>query len=268
MSAADETIYTAAILVIGDEVLSGRTKDQNIGAIADFCASLGIELREARIVADDTQDIIDAVNALRARYSYVFTTGGIGPTHDDITADAVAAAFGVELPIDPESRALLEARALERGFDINEGMLRMARIPVGGVAIPNKISAAPGFRIGNVHVMAGVPKIMQAMLEEIAKTIVGGRKVFARELPCGVGESTVSDGLGRLQIEYPDVKIGSYPQLISQTERDSGLPLIYAYIALRSADEQRLEAATTAVKALLDELHAARNIKMPEEVRS
>ena len=168
---------TAALLVIGDEILSGRTKDVNIGATADFCTDLAIDLMEVRVVSDVEDDIVDAVNALRARYTYVFTTGGIGPTHDDITADAIAKAFGVALPINPEARAMLEARWKERGIEPNEARLRMARIPEGASLIVNSVSAAPGFRIGNVHVMAGVPVIMRAMLEAIAPTLKGGRKV-------------------------------------------------------------------------------------------
>lgn len=255
---------TAAVLVIGDEILSGRTKDKNIGTIADFCTDIGIDLKEVRVISDDHAEIVDALNALRAKYTYVFTTGGIGPTHDDITADAVAAAFGVDLLVDPDVRAVMEERARERGYDINEGLLRMARIPQGGVPIPNKVSSAPGFRIGNVHVMAGVPKIMQAMLEEIAKTIKGGRKMVARELRCGVGESTVSEGLGVVQLAYPDVKIGSYPQLVNQKDRESGISPVYAYIVLRAHDAVRLDAASAEVQDLLDRLHAERNIILPE----
>ncbi len=158
---------TAGLLVIGDEILSGRTRDVNIAATATFCTDLGIELREVRVVADDTDDIVAALDALRHRYTYVFTTGGIGPTHDDITADAVARAFGVALPVNAEARAMLEARWKATGTEINEARLRMARIPEGARLIVNSVSAAPGFRIGNVHVMAGVPVIMQAMLEAI-----------------------------------------------------------------------------------------------------
>src|SRR5690606_34621970 len=146
---------------IGDEILSGRTKDVNIGTVADFCTDLGIALSEVRVVPDVEAEIVAAVNAARARYTYVFTTGGIGPTHDDITADAIARAFGVALPVNHESRALLEARWAATGTEVNEARLRMARIPEGASLIVNSVSAAPGYRIGNVHVMAGVPKIMQ-----------------------------------------------------------------------------------------------------------
>src|SRR5215204_7558686 len=159
-------IVTAGILVIGDEILSGRTKDKNIGYIAEYLTNIGIDLKEARIVADEEPAIVDALNALRQRYTYVFTTGGIGPTHDDITADCVAKAFGVTIDYDPRAKALLLTRIAEK--DMNEARLRMARIPAGAELILNKVSNAPGFRIGNVHVMAGVPSIMQAMLDEVA----------------------------------------------------------------------------------------------------
>jgi molybdenum cofactor synthesis domain-containing protein len=257
---------TAALLVIGDEILSGRTKDKNIGTIADFCTELGIELKEVRVISDETDDIVDELNALRARYTHVFTTGGIGPTHDDITADAVALAFGVELPVNDEARTIIEVRARQMGFTVSEATLRMARIPVGGTLIANPVSGAPGFKIANVHVMAGVPKIMQAMLEEIAKSIKGGRKLFSRELVCGVGESVVADGLKTIQAAVPDVRIGSYPQMISN-QREAGVTPIYAYIVLRAADAAPLDAACSKVQALLDGLHAERGIDLSKEKR-
>src|SRR5690606_18488089 len=170
---------TAALIVIGDEILSGRTKDVNIGTTADFCTDLGIELSEVRVVSDLEEEIVSAINAVRARYTYVFTTGGIGPTHDDITADAVAKAFGVALPINPEARALLETRWKQTGTEVNEARLRMARIPEGAALIVNSVSAAPGFRIGNVHVMAGVPIIMRAMLEALVPVLKGGKKIMS-----------------------------------------------------------------------------------------
>jgi molybdenum cofactor synthesis domain-containing protein len=204
---------TAGLLVIGDEILSGRTKDVNIATTAEFCTDLGIDLREVRVVADVEADIIAALNALRARYTYVFTTGGIGPTHDDITADAVAKAFGVGLPIHPEARAMLEARWRETGAEVNAARLRMARIPEGADLIVNSVSAAPGFRIENVHVMAGVPIIMQAMLESILPTLRTGRKVLSRTVPARVGEGIVAAPLAALQEAYPDFKMGSYPRM-------------------------------------------------------
>ena len=180
-------VITAAILVIGDEILSGRTKDKNIGYIAEYLTNIGVDVREVRVVPDIEDEIITALDALRHRYTYVFTTGGIGPTHDDITADCVAKAFGVSIDVDPRARALLLTRIAEK--DLNEARLRMARIPKGADLILNKVSAAPGFRIGNVHVMAGVPSIMQAMLDEVAPTLKTGVKMLSEtvraELPRG-----------------------------------------------------------------------------------
>lgn len=251
-----ETV-TAALVVIGDEILSGRTKDVNIGATADFCTELGIELREVRVVSDVEDDIIAAVNAVRARYTYVFTTGGIGPTHDDITADAVAKAFGVKLPINDEARAMLEARWKQTGTEVNEARLRMARIPEGGTLIVNSVSAAPGFRIGNVHVMAGVPKIMLAMLEAIAPTLQGGRKVKSVTIRCGVGEGTIGGPLGRLQDEFPDVKMGSYPQM--------GQTFVMTELVLRSSDEARLAEAAGRVREMVAEAHRAAGLSTEVE---
>lgn len=251
-----ETV-TAALVVIGDEILSGRTKDVNIGATADFCTELGIELREVRVVSDVEDDIIAAVNAVRARYTYVFTTGGIGPTHDDITADAVAKAFGVKLPINDEARAMLEARWKQSGTEVNEARLRMARIPEGGTLIVNSVSAAPGFRIGNVHVMAGVPKIMLAMLEAIAPTLQGGKKVKSVTIRCGVGEGTIGGPLGRLQDEFPDVKMGSYPQM--------GQTFVMTELVLRSSDEARLAEAAGRVREMVAEAHRAAGLSTEVE---
>lgn len=247
---------TAALIVIGDEILSGRTKDVNIGATADFCTDLGINLKEVRVVSDETDDIVEAVNALRARYTYVFTTGGIGPTHDDITADAVAKAFGVALPINPQARAMLEARWKETGTEVNEARLRMARIPEGADLIVNSVSAAPGFRIGNVHVMAGVPIIMRAMLEALAPTLQGGKKVLSRTVKAAVGEGTVGGPLGALQAQYPDVKMGSYPQM--------GKDRVMTELVLRSSDEALLEEATAKVQAMVDAAHARAGVTPPE----
>nr|WP_127143322.1 molybdopterin-binding protein [Pelagibacterium montanilacus] len=252
-----EATVTAGLIVIGDEILSGRTQDVNINATAVFCADLGIELAEVRIVPDDMDMIIEAINTLRARYSYVFTTGGIGPTHDDITADAVAKAFGVALPINPDARAMLETRWKESNIEVTESRLRMARIPEGADLIVNSVSAAPGFRIENVHVMAGVPVIMRAMLEALAPTLRGGRKVESRTVAAGVGEGTVGGPLGKIQEAYPDVKIGSYPQM--------GHAHVMTYLVMRSHDIDRLEQATAEVRKLVDTLHAERNITIPED---
>lgn len=254
-SAAPAASITAGLLVIGDEILSGRTKDVNIGTVAEFCTDLGIELGEVRVVPDVEAEIIAAVNALRARYTYVFTTGGIGPTHDDITADAIARAFGVKLPINPEARAMLEARWRETGTVINEARLRMARIPEGASLIVNSVSAAPGFRIENVHVMAGVPKIMQAMLEAILPTLKTGRKVLSRTVPAQVGEGIVAAPLAALQAEYPDVKMGSYPRM--------GDGAVRTELVLRSPDEARLAEATEKLRKIVAEAHRAAGIADP-----
>ena len=254
MAIADDSI-TAALLVIGDEILSGRTKDVNIGAVADFCTDLGIDLNEVRVVPDVTDEIVEAVNALRAKYTYVFTTGGIGPTHDDITADAIAKAFGVALPINPEARAMLEARWIQTGTVVNEARLRMARIPEGASLIVNSVSAAPGFRIENVHVMAGVPLIMRAMLESILPTLKTGRKVLSRTVPAQVGEGIIAAPLSALQDEYPDVKMGSYPRM--------GDGAVRTELVLRSPDEPRLEEATGRLRKIVAEAHRAAGIADP-----
>ena len=247
---------TAALVVIGDEILSGRTKDVNIGTTADFCTDLAIDLMEVRIVADIEDDIVAAVNAVRARYTYVFTTGGIGPTHDDITADAIAKAFGVALPINTEARAMLEARWKDRGIEPNEARLRMARIPQGASLIVNSVSAAPGFRMENVHVMAGVPVIMRDMLESIAPTLKGGRKVHSITIKSGVGEGNIGAPFGKLAEAFPDVKMGSYPRMGDGT--------VMTELVLRSADEARLAEAAKAVHAMVAEAHASAGLGSPD----
>ncbi len=248
---------TAGLLVIGDEILSGRTKDVNIAATAEFCTDLGIELREVRVVADIEDEIVAAVRALSERYTYVFSTGGIGPTHDDITADAMAKAFGVALPINPEARAMLESRWKTTGTEVTEARLRMARIPEGASLIVNSVSAAPGFRIRNVHVMAGVPVIMKAMLEAIAPTLQGGRKVHSIGIQCGVGEGAIGGPFGKLQEEYPDVKMGSYPQF------GSGRPS--TELVLRSADEVRLAEAAVKVREMVKAAHVTAGVPLETE---
>ena len=181
--------------MIGDEILSGRTKDKNIGYIAEYLTNIGIDLREVRVVPDIEAEIVTALDALRHRYTYVFTTGGIGPTHDDITADCVAKAFGVSIDVDPRARALLLTRIAEK--DLNEARLRMARIPAGADLILNKVSAAPGFRIGNVHVMAGVPTIMQAMLDEVAPTLKTGIKMLSETVRADLREGDIGGAARR-----------------------------------------------------------------------
>jgi molybdenum cofactor synthesis domain-containing protein len=206
MGATAERV-TAAVLIIGDEILSGRTQDVNLNAIARFVAAHGVDLAEARIVGDASADIIAALNALRARYDYVFTTGGIGPTHDDITADCVAEAFGVALHEDPEILAQIAARN-----PLNEARRRMARIPEGGSKIKNPVSGPPGFQIGNVFVLAGVPSIMRGMLEDIGWRLKGGAVVVARTvLVQSAGEGTIAAPLEAVAKAHPDLSLGSYP---------------------------------------------------------
>ncbi|MCJ2070757.1 molybdopterin-binding protein [Methylobacterium sp. J-030] len=236
---------TAAILVIGDEILSGRTKDKNIGTIADFLTAAGIDLREVRIVPDEAGMIVEAVNALRARYTYLFTTGGIGPTHDDITADCVAEAFGVGIDVDARARAMLLER--HKPEDLNEARLRMARIPFGADLIANPVSKAPGFRIGNVHVMAGVPGIMQAMLDSIAPTLTGGAAMLSETIEAvGLPEGNYAGELGAIAKERPKVSIGSYPAMTPDGFRNR--------IVVRSRDPEALAEARRAVEALVARL--------------
>ncbi len=234
---------TAAVLVIGDEILSGRTQDTNTSAIAQFLAALGIDLKEARTVLDDQAEIVAALNALRARYSYVFTTGGIGPTHDDITADAVAAAFGVGIDYHPEAMALLGARYKPGEF--NDMRKRMARIPLGASLIRNSVSVAPGFRLDNVFVMAGVPMIMRAMLEDIAPQLARGQLVHSRTIAADIGEGQIAVGLAQIQAEFSGLSIGSYPAFS---------PTGFAVqLVVRGRDLAKVEAAAQAVEALLSQ---------------
>ncbi len=240
-------VATAAILVIGDEILSGRTKDKNIGHIADYLTAIGIDLREVRVVPDVEDEIVAAVNALRARYDHVFTTGGIGPTHDDITADAVAKAFGVPIDVDPRAVAMLLERIAKA--DLNEARLRMARIPEGATLIPNSVSKAPGFTIGNVHVMAGVPSIMHAMLDALGPTLPTGAKMHSRSIAAGLREGDLAASFGAVQAKFPDVAMGSYPGF------QEGVGFTTTLV-LRSRDEARLAEAEAAVNGMLDELRA------------
>jgi molybdenum cofactor synthesis domain-containing protein len=200
---------SAAVLVIGDEILSGRTQDTNLAYIATWLGQLGIPVVEARVVSDDEQEIGAALNALRAKYSYVFTTGGIGPTHDDITADSVAKAFGLPISEHPEAVALLEKHYA--AGDFNAARRRMTRTPVGATLIDNPISKAPGFQIGNVFVMAGIPRIMQAMLESLRPRLTGGPPLTSRTISVYMGEGKIAAGLGAIQKKQPRVSIGSYP---------------------------------------------------------
>jgi molybdenum cofactor synthesis domain-containing protein len=200
---------TAAVLIIGDEILSGRTQDTNLNAIAKYLGAHGVDLAEARVVPDIKDEIIAALNALRARYDYVLTTGGIGPTHDDITADSVAEAFGVELYEHPEIIAMMTARW---SGELNAARRRMARIPVGGSLVKNPVAGPPGFQIGNVFVMAGVPQIMRGMLEDVGPRLRGGAVVVSRNLRVdGSGEGVIAAPLEAVAKAHPDLSLGSYP---------------------------------------------------------
>ena len=237
---------TAAVLLIGDEILSGRTKDKNLGFLADYLTALGIDLKEARVVSDQEEEIAAAVNTLRQRYTYVFTTGGIGPTHDDITADAVAKAFGVEIDHDPKAVEILLAYFKEIGREPNEARMRMARIPKGATLIDNPVSRAPGFQIGNVFVMAGVPKIMNAMMDDVAKRLARGVPMMSRNVEFRGGEGDAAKPLGEIQKAFPNVVIGSYP-----FQAPDGFA---TNLVLRSRDEQALEAALAAVRNMAQEM--------------
>jgi molybdenum cofactor synthesis domain-containing protein len=233
---------TAAVLVIGDEILSGRTQDTNTNYIAKFLGALGIDLKEARVVADIEDEIVAALNALRARYTYVFTTGGIGPTHDDITADAVAKAFGVGIDYHPEVLAMLAARYANPA-DFNDMRKRMARIPFTASLVKNTASAAPGFQIGNVFVMAGVPMIMRAMLEDIAPRLERGVIVHSQTVQARIGEGKIAAGLQAIQKDFPDLALGSYP---FYREDGFGVQLV-----ARGRDAESVENAALAIEDLI-----------------
>jgi molybdenum cofactor synthesis domain-containing protein len=240
---ADAKTYTAALLIVGNEILSGRTTDANLPYIAGRLNALGIRLEEVRVVADIEAEIVDAVNALRARYTYVFTTGGIGPTHDDITADCVAKAFGVPLIENADARRRLQKRYDESGIELNEARLRMARTPEGATLIDNPVSAAPGFQVENVFVMAGVPKIMQAMFESLRDRLVGGEPLLSRSIACRLPEGQLAQGLGEIQARHDGVDIGSYP---SYSSAGFGVAVV-----LRHTDPAVLDAAAAEVSALI-----------------
>ena len=206
-----ERIYTAGLVVIGDEILSGRTHDKNIAQIASWLQVQGIRLSEVRVVPDVIERIVEAVNALREGYDYLFTTGGIGPTHDDITVDAVAAALGVEVVIHPDARAILERYYADKPGGLNEARLRMARVPEGAELIPNRTSGAPGIKLGNIHLMAGVPHITAGMLDALTGTLEGGLPLLAETIGCWTPESEVADILRQVETAHENCQIGSYP---------------------------------------------------------
>jgi molybdenum cofactor synthesis domain-containing protein len=236
---------TAAMLVIGDEILSGRTRDANMHHLAGQLTEAGIDLREVRVVSDDATSIMSAVKALSAAYDTVFTSGGIGPTHDDITADCIAAAFDDHIDVRDDARALLAAHYAKTGSELNEARLRMARIPDSATLIDNPVSVAPGFTVQNVHVMAGVPSVFQAMVATVLPTLTGGAPLMSRTLRIDRGEGDIAGPLGALAAEFSDLSIGSYP---FQKDGKFG-----ANIVLRGTDEARLETALSQLKALFAE---------------
>jgi molybdenum cofactor synthesis domain-containing protein len=242
---ANERIWTAGLLIIGDEILSGRIQDRNVSPIAVWLNLQGIRLSEVRVVPDDTGRIVEAVNALRERYDYLFTTGGIGPTHDDITVDAIAEALGVPVTVHPGARAALEAHYATRG-GLTEARLRMARVPEGAELIENPYSGAPGIRHGNIFILAGVPHIAAMMLEALSGRIEGGRPLISRTIGCQVPESEVADLLAATEKAHPGTQIGSYPFF-----REGR---VGANFVIRSTDEDLLARCEA---ALIEGLRAA-----------
>jgi molybdenum cofactor synthesis domain-containing protein len=238
-------IVTAALLVIGDEILSGRTKDKNIGYIAEYMTNIGIDLKEVRVVPDEEDEIVGALNAMRAKHTYVFTTGGIGPTHDDITADCVAKAFGA--PIDVDQRAVAVMLERFKPEELNEARLRMARMPHGAELVHNSYNKVPGFRIGNVIVMAGVPVIMQAMLDAVAPTLKTGVKLLSDSVRADMKEGDLGTQLGALAKAHPETMIGSYPFWGEDGQPNTNL-------VIRSRDAAKLAEAKAAVQQMLVEL--------------
>jgi molybdenum cofactor synthesis domain-containing protein len=249
MPSASSELVTAAVLVIGDEILSGRTKDKNIGYIADYLTAIGIDLKEVRVVSDDEAAIVEALNALRAKYTYVFTTGGIGPTHDDITAECVAKAFGVPINFDSRAIAILQERMAKSGSEMNEARMRMTRIPQGADLVLNKVSGAPGFWIENVIVMAGIPSVMQAMLDEAAPKLRTGVKMMSETIRADAREGDVGTELGLIAKANPNTIIGSYPFVDEQGGPNTN-------IVVRSRDAATLTQAKTAVEAMLKAVKA------------
>jgi len=243
MSQADNSpkTVTACVLIIGNEILSGRTQDANLAFLAKGLNEAGIRLREARVIPDDPEIIVNTVNEARRAFDYVFTTGGIGPTHDDITSASIAEAFAVPLIVHPEARRLLESHYPPGG--LNEARLRMAQVPDGATLLLNPISRAPGFRIDNVFVLPGVPQIMQAIFSELKHKLRGGATVLSRSVSCSLAEGTIAKDLGELQARYADLEIGSYPYF---RRSDFGVTLV-----IRGTERERLAAATEELKTLI-----------------
>ncbi len=246
---AQPDIVTAAVLVIGDEILSGRTKDKNIGYIADYLTAIGIDLKEVRVVSDDAPAIVEAINALRAKFTYVFTTGGIGPTHDDITADCVAEAFGVVLEFHPEAVAIMKERLAKTGGELNEARMRMTRIPRGAALVANKVSGAPGFWLGNVITMAGIPAVMQGMLDEVAPKLKTGMKLLSETIRADAKEGDVGTALGAIAKAHPEAIIGSYP-FIDEVHGPN------TNIVVRSRDARKLATVKSEIEGMLEKVKA------------
>ena len=241
--AEESRIWTAALVVIGDEILSGRTEDKNVAQVARWLNGEGIRLSEVRIVPDREEAIVGAVNSLRQDYDYVFTTGGIGPTHDDITVDSIAAAFGVPVIVHPEARRILEDYYRDRAEGLTEARLRMARVPAGAELIPNPTSGAPGVRIGNVFILAGIPHIAAHMLDALTGKLEGGRPVVSVTVRTHAAESAVAELLKQVQDDHPGVSIGSYPFF-----RKGGFG---ADFVVRSEDEKLANGCAEALRARL-----------------
>jgi molybdopterin-biosynthesis enzyme MoeA-like protein len=239
----ENEVVTAGLLVIGDEILSGRTKDKNIGYVAEYLTVIGIDLKEVRIVPDEEPEIVAALNALRGRYDYVFT-------NDDITADAVAKAFGVSIDYDPRAVEILRVRMAQVGGVMNEARMRMARLPAGADLVLNKVSAAPGFWIGNVIVMAGVPQIMQVMLDYVTPKLRTGAKMLSQSVRADCREGDIGTELGEIAAGHPGVVIGSYPFMDEQRGANT-------HVVVRARDAQKLNAAVAAVEAMLTRVKTA-----------
>ena len=237
---------TAAMLAIGDEILSGRTLDSNSNHLAKKLTEIGIDMREVRVVGDEPSEIVAAVNALRKRFDYVFTSGGIGPTHDDITADCIAEAFGVGISVREDARAILATNYKNPDKELNEARLRMARIPDGASLIENPISKAPGFHLGNVHVMAGVPTVFHAMVESVLPTLIGGEPLLSITVRIEAPEGEIAARLGELADETPSLSFGSYPFI------QNGV--FGSNIVVRGIDKAKLKQAEQSLARLVEDL--------------
>jgi molybdenum cofactor synthesis domain-containing protein len=257
----EETSVTACLILIGNEILSGRTQDKNLAHIAKGLNELGVQLREVRVIPDIRETIVETLNECRAAFDYIFTTGGIGPTHDDITSECVAEAFGVGMYRDAATVELLTRRTEERGQEMNEARLRMATFPEGAALLKNEISAAPGYRIGNVFVMAGVPRIMQAMFAEAKPHIAGGRRMLARGLAVDLGEGTIAEGLALVQARYRDIDIGSYPQMREQVG-------FRVSVVLRGPDAGLLDRAHAEIMQIMRDLGGNPVEEDPEQAQA